>query len=205
MAAGYEVLDVLGHDRTLIRITSGAHAGTELVVVRRAIPGVQRLEEILGEEVEWTDPDSVAEQLLVSLLDQQQRHEWDALRTFWVDTKFGRVRLGRLYDITFRPDRIGASLSALRRPRRPPVAAGRRHLDQPAAGPPGRPRALLSGGQLATGTGSVACRTGSDHPRTAAGGRAAVVRDGPVLANASSANHQRFPTIEARRPLGTGR
>ena len=103
MAARYQVLDVLGHDRTLIRVTSGAHAGTELVVVRRAIPGVQRLEEILGEEIEWTDPDSVAEKLLVSLLDQQQRHEWDALRTFWVDTQFGRVRLGRLYDIAFQP------------------------------------------------------------------------------------------------------
>ncbi len=103
MAAGYVVLEVLGPDRTLIRIVSGAHAGTELVVVRRAIPGVQRLEEILGEEVEWTDPDGVAEQLLVSLLDQQQRYEWEALRTFWVDTEFGRVRLGRLYDITFRP------------------------------------------------------------------------------------------------------
>jgi len=71
--------------------------------VRRALPGVQRLEEILGEEVEWTDPDSVAEQLLVSLLDQQQQYEWDALGTFWVDTEFGRVRLGRLYNITFLP------------------------------------------------------------------------------------------------------
>ena len=103
MAASYVVLDVLGHDRKLIRIVSGAHEGTELVVVRRDMPGVQRLEEILGEEVEWTDPDGVAEQLLVSLLDQQQRYEWDALHTFWVDTAFGRVKLGRLYDISFRP------------------------------------------------------------------------------------------------------
>jgi hypothetical protein len=89
----------------LIRIISGSRAGAELVVVRRALRGLRRLEEILGEEVEWTDPDGVAEQLLVSLLNQQQRYEWDALRTFWVDTEFGKVRLGRLYDITFRPTR----------------------------------------------------------------------------------------------------
>ena len=43
MPADYVVLEALGHGRTLIRVTSGAHTGDELVVVRRALPGVQRL------------------------------------------------------------------------------------------------------------------------------------------------------------------
>lgn len=45
----------------------------------------------------------VAEDLLVSLLDAEQRASWRAHRRFWVDTPRGRVRLGRLYDLRHRP------------------------------------------------------------------------------------------------------
>jgi hypothetical protein len=108
MAARYVVLEELGPGRQLIRVASGEQEGAELVLVHRALPGIHRLEEILGDEVDRIDPDRVAETLLVSLLDEQQQAEWDALGHFWVDTEWGRVRLGQLYNIPFRPKGGGA-------------------------------------------------------------------------------------------------
>ena len=104
MAASYVVLDDdLGYGRRLIRITSGSRAGDELVLVSGDMRGVPRLGDILGEEVQHSDPEALAEELLLSLLDENQRADWDASRRFWVDTKFGKVRLGQLYDLAFRP------------------------------------------------------------------------------------------------------
>jgi hypothetical protein len=103
MVAGYLVLDELGPGRQLIRITTGERAGTELVLIAGYLPGVPRLADLVGEEVAPIDADGVAERLLLSLLDRQQRAEWDALGTFCVETPWGRVRLGRLYDIAFKP------------------------------------------------------------------------------------------------------
>ncbi|MFO7589891.1 MAG: hypothetical protein R6X23_03215 [Acidimicrobiia bacterium] len=45
-----------------------------------------------------------AEELLCSLLDPLQRADWDATRAFWVETPRGPVRLGRLYELVFRPN-----------------------------------------------------------------------------------------------------
>lgn len=44
-----------------------------------------------------------AERLLESLLDPAQLDEWRTTSTFWVDTPFGSVRLGQLYDLRYRP------------------------------------------------------------------------------------------------------
>ena len=114
MVASYIILDEdLGYDRQLIRIATGGHAGMELVLSSRDIRGVSRLDELLGEEAVCSHggehPEAVAERLLLSLLDEHQKAEWNAHRTFWVDTKFGPVQLGRLYDIQYRP-RGGESL-----------------------------------------------------------------------------------------------
>lgn len=44
-----------------------------------------------------------AERLLESLLDPAQLESWRSTSTFWVDTPFGSVRLGQLYDLRYRP------------------------------------------------------------------------------------------------------
>jgi hypothetical protein len=114
VVASYVILDELGPDRQLIRIATGRHAGLELVLLTRDLVGVARLADVLGEEAtagsRADPPDSVAERLLLSLLDAEQRQQWKANRTFWVDTPYGRLRLGRLYDLYFRP-RIGNALT----------------------------------------------------------------------------------------------
>jgi hypothetical protein len=114
VVASYVILDELGADRQLIRIATGRHAGLELVLLTRDLVGVARLDDVLGEEAAVcgpaNHPDSVAERLMLSLLDDEQREQWKANRTFWVDTPYGRLRLGRLYDLYFRP-RIGNALT----------------------------------------------------------------------------------------------
>jgi hypothetical protein len=114
VVASYVILDELGADRQLIRIATGRHAGLELVLLTRDLLGVARLDDVLGEEAAGcrpaNHPDSVAERLMLSLLDDEQRGQWKANRTFWVDTPYGRLRLGRLYDLYFRP-RIGNALT----------------------------------------------------------------------------------------------
>jgi hypothetical protein len=114
VVASYVILDELGPDRQLIRIATGRHAGLELVLLTRDLMGVARLADVLGEEATGCSvanhPDAVAERLLLSLLDAEQRQQWKANRTFWVDTPYGRLRLGRLYDLYFRP-RIGNALT----------------------------------------------------------------------------------------------
>jgi hypothetical protein len=114
VVASYVVLDELGPDRQLIRIATGQHAGLELVLLTRDLVGVARLDDVLGEEATVgsaaNHPDSVAERLMLSLLDDEQREQWRANRIFWVDTPYGRLRLGRLYDLYFRP-RIGNALT----------------------------------------------------------------------------------------------
>ena len=114
MVASYVILDELGADRQLIRIATGRHAGLELVLLTRDLVGVARLDDVLGEEATAGSPadhpESVAERLMLSLLDHEQREQWKANRTFWVDTPYGRLRLGRLYDLYFRP-RIGNALT----------------------------------------------------------------------------------------------
>jgi hypothetical protein len=45
-----------------------------------------------------------AEQLLCSLLDPEQRSDWEQHRGFWVETPRGPVRLGRLFNLIHRPD-----------------------------------------------------------------------------------------------------
>jgi hypothetical protein len=114
VAASYVVLDELGPDRQLIRVASGRHAGLELVLLTRDLVGVARLDDVLGEEATACSPgdlpDAVAERLMLSLLDDEQREQWKANRMFWVDTPYGRLRLGRLYDLYFRP-RIGNALT----------------------------------------------------------------------------------------------
>jgi hypothetical protein len=113
MVARYVVLDDLGRDRQLIRVTSGRHVGLEVVLLARNLSGVARLDDLLGEEAAVSDrsghPDAVAERLMVSLLDEEQRAQWKATRSFWVDTPFGRLQLGHLYDLYFRP-RVGNAL-----------------------------------------------------------------------------------------------
>lgn len=105
--AEYEVLENLGFDRQLVRITTGDRAGLELVLVCAEIPGVERLEEFLGEAAAPVGgrlpPRLAAERLLCSLLDQGQREDWTRNRTFWVPTEFGPVQLGRLFNLRFRP------------------------------------------------------------------------------------------------------
>lgn len=49
------------------------------------------------------DAERRAEELLRSLLDDEQRADWDANRGFWVETPRGPVRLGRLYALVHRP------------------------------------------------------------------------------------------------------
>jgi hypothetical protein len=114
VVASYVILDELGADRQLIRIATGRHAGLELVLLTRDLVGVARLDDVLGEEATAcrpaNHPDSVAERLMLSLLDDEQREQWKANQTFWVDTPYGRLRLGRLYDLYFRP-RIGNALT----------------------------------------------------------------------------------------------
>jgi hypothetical protein len=114
VVAGYVVLDELGADRQLIRIATGRHAGLELVLLTRYLVGVARLDDVLGEEASVCSavnhPDSVAERLMLSLLDDEQQEQWKANRTFWVDTPYGRLRLGRLYDLYFRP-KVGNALT----------------------------------------------------------------------------------------------
>jgi hypothetical protein len=114
VVASYVILDELGADRQLIRIATGRHAGLELVLLTRDLVGVARLDDVLGEEASVCGvadhPDSVAERLMLSLLDGEQREQWKANRTFWVDTPYGRLRLGRLYDLYFRP-KVGNALT----------------------------------------------------------------------------------------------
>jgi hypothetical protein len=114
VVASYVILDELGPDRQLIRIATGRRVGLELVLLTRDLVGVARLDDVLGEEATVSSaanhPDSVAERLMLSLLDDEQREQWKANRTFWVDTPYGRIRLGRLYDLYFRP-RIGNALT----------------------------------------------------------------------------------------------
>jgi hypothetical protein len=114
VTASYVILDELGADRQLIRIATGRHTGLELVLLTRDLVGVARLDDVLGEEATACSagdhPDAVAERLMLSLLDDEQREQWKANRTFWVDTPYGRLRLGRLYDLYFRP-RIGNALT----------------------------------------------------------------------------------------------
>lgn len=48
-------------------------------------------------------PDQRADALFLSLLDDAQRADWERTLRCWVDTPRGRVRLGRLHDLPFRP------------------------------------------------------------------------------------------------------
>lgn len=101
------MLENLGPDRQLVRLTTGEHAGMELVLVGRAPPGVQRLEDFLGEAATPVDgrlpPRLAAERLLCSLLEESQLADWKRTGTFWVTTDFGRVQLGRLFNLAFEP------------------------------------------------------------------------------------------------------
>lgn len=110
----YEVLETLGFSRQIVRITSGADAGAELVVVADAPKLVGRLEDFLGDEAVPLGgrvmPQVAAEHLLQSLLNKEQLSEWTNTRTLWVPTEFGGVQLGRLFDLKFRPWR-GPTLS----------------------------------------------------------------------------------------------
>jgi hypothetical protein len=114
VVASYVVLEPnLGFGRQLILITSGTRAGDELVLFAQGVRGVPRLEEVLGEPVVGRTseyhPEAVAERLMVSLLNRQQKSEWMSTQTFWVGTEFGRVQLGRLYNLTFQP-RVGEAM-----------------------------------------------------------------------------------------------
>jgi hypothetical protein len=105
--AEYEVLENLGFDRQVVRITTGERAGMELVLACGAPPGVQRLEEFLGEAASPVGgrlpPRLAAERLLCSLLDPRQLRDWTDHGKFWVPTPFGPVQLGRLFHLRFRP------------------------------------------------------------------------------------------------------
>lgn len=50
-----------------------------------------------------SSPERRARDLFVSLLDDDQRAQWQRHRSCWVDTPRGPVRLGRLHDLRFRP------------------------------------------------------------------------------------------------------
>ncbi len=103
----YEVLETLPFGRQLIRILAGAHAGSELVLAESAPNTVGRLADYLGDEAVPGDgrvlPVVAAERLLCSLLNREQLADWKSDRRFWVATAFGRVQLGRLFELRFRP------------------------------------------------------------------------------------------------------
>jgi hypothetical protein len=105
--AEYDVLETLDFGRQLVRIATGAHTGAELILVADAPVNVGRLADYLGEEAMPRDgrvlPQVAAERLLRSLLNERQLEEWSMHRTFWVRTDFGRVQLGRLFGLKFRP------------------------------------------------------------------------------------------------------
>ena len=120
------VLEELAPGRTLVQIVGGTHDG-EMVVVMGAggHSGVRALSWYLdGEEpsrlpvappapldrVPTRGAEAKAGALLESLLSPQQREEWRRDRCFWVSTPAGSVRLGRLYQLHFRPRPSGHEL-----------------------------------------------------------------------------------------------
>lgn len=127
------MLEELAPGRTLVQIVGGTHDG-EMVVVMGAMghPGVRALSWYLdGDEPPQLSaaprptpppapvhphrtPTRVAEAkaraLLESLLSPQQLEEWRRDRCFWVSTPAGSVRLGRLYQLHFRPRPAGREL-----------------------------------------------------------------------------------------------
>lgn len=98
---GYEVLEELGHGRRLVRFTDGPQTGSEVVLVPRPIPGVSRVGYRHAPPPLSQRAERRAEALLVSLLNDDQRADWCARHRFVVDTPYGTVEFGELYDLRF--------------------------------------------------------------------------------------------------------
>jgi hypothetical protein len=99
----YEVLEDLGYGRKLVRFTDGPQSGTEVVLISRPVPGVRSIRERRDPAPPSPSAEERAEALLVSLLTDAQRADWERRRRFMVGTPHGELEFGDLNDIRFFP------------------------------------------------------------------------------------------------------
>jgi hypothetical protein len=110
------VLEELAPGRTLVQIRGGTHDGEVLVVMGG---GAHRDMRALSWYLDGEDPpqlwqlqtpEAKANALLESLLSPAQLLEWRRRRRFWVSSPQGKVQLGELYHLPFRPRAAGRTL-----------------------------------------------------------------------------------------------
>jgi hypothetical protein len=88
--------DIPGHGE-LVELVGGIYSGEVVLLVHE--PPVPPLDLAPGESLEGR---MAARKLLESLLDGGQLAQWRRSGIFWVPTPFGRIRLGRVFDIRLR-------------------------------------------------------------------------------------------------------
>lgn len=123
----YKVLEELDHGRQLVELLEGDLAGTTVVLVALPTPGLRPLDELLAdpcglEHPFWLDPrparpttraprrrgqapspsaERRARELLLALLDEDQRESFSNHGRFSVPTPYGTVELGELFNLGF--------------------------------------------------------------------------------------------------------
>lgn len=98
----FEVIETLEDGRTRIRFTCGALTGRTVW----AFPSLDPWPEPPSRRSKprrRESPEARAARLLRSLLSPEQRRDWVTRRRFLVETQFGKVELGELFNIGFWP------------------------------------------------------------------------------------------------------
>ncbi len=127
------MLEEVAPGQTLVEIVGGTHDGRQVVVMGAGhLPAARTLawyldgddppqlplsppEPVAGRDRRSTSqrPSAAhvrANDLLESLLSPHQLEDWRRAHRFWVETPYGSVQLGWLYNLACRPTRTGRSL-----------------------------------------------------------------------------------------------